>query len=64
MIVISVISLTMMLRILTALVIISSTGAIDYWDEDFDENKNCAREMEMKELQRETEPQRSASAFG
>ena len=54
----------MMLRILTALVIISSTGAIDYWDEDFDENKNCAREMEMKELQRETEPQRSASAFG
>ena len=64
MIVISVISLTMMLRILTALVIISSTGTIDYWDEDFDENKNCAREMEMEELQRETEPQRCASAFG
>ena len=39
-------------------------GDPDYWDEDFDENKNCAREMEMEELQRETEPQRCASAFG
>ena len=34
----------------------------DYWEEDFDENKNCAREREMTELQRETEPGRCASA--
>ena len=36
----------------------------DYWDEDFDENKNCVREEEMKELQRETEPGRCALAAG
>ena len=36
----------------------------DYWDEDFDENKNCAREEEMTKLQNETEPRRCASASG
>ena len=35
---------------------------LDYWDEDFDENKNCAREGEMKKLQREIDPGRCASS--
>ena len=39
-------------------------GSEDYWNEDFDENKNCVREEEMKVLQRETEPRRCASAAG
>ena len=39
-------------------------GDPDYWDEDFDENKNCAREEEMTKLQNETEPRRCASASG
>ena len=30
----------------------------DYWSDDFDENKNCVREQEMMELQREQEPGR------
>ena len=34
----------------------------DYWDEDFDENKNCVREEEMRELQQETEPGRCAES--
>ena len=39
------------------------TQAIDdYWDEDFDENKNCVREEKMTQLQRQTEPGRCASA--
>ena len=39
-------------------------GSEDYWAEDFDENKNCVREEEMKVLRRETEPGRCASAAG
>ena len=34
----------------------------DYWDEDFDVNKNCVREEEIQRLQRETEPGRSRCA--
>ena len=34
----------------------------DYWADDFDEDKNCVREEEMKELQRETEPGKCASS--
>ena len=41
-----------------------SRGNEDYWNEDFDPNKNCAKEKEMNELQRETEPIRCASAAG
>ena len=37
-------------------------GGEDYWNEDFDENKNCAREEDIKKLRRETEPGRCASA--
>ena len=37
-------------------------ATLDYWHEDFDDTKNCAREKEMKELGRETEPARCASA--
>ena len=35
---------------------------VDYWDDEFDDDKNCAREEEMKELQRETEGARCAIA--
>ena len=41
---------------------ITPASVVDYWHEDFDETKNCAREEEIKELQRETEPARCASA--
>ena len=34
----------------------------DYWADDFDENKNCVREKEMRKLQRETEPARCSSS--
>ena len=37
-------------------------AAVDYWSEDFDETKNCARDEEMKELRRETEGARCAVA--
>ena len=37
-------------------------ATLDYWHEDFDDTKNCARQEEMKELRRETEPARCASA--
>ena len=37
-------------------------GGDDYWNEDFDENKNCAREEDIEKLRRETEPVRCASA--
>ena len=37
-------------------------ASVDYWDDEFDDDKNCAREEEMKELRRETEGARCASA--
>ena len=53
-----------LMRTFTLLLLVHFTQARsdDYWNEDFDENKNCAREREMTELQRETEPGRCASA--
>ena len=54
-----------LMRTLTVILLVYFTQAReDYWDEDFDENKNCVREEEMMELQRETEPGRCASATG
>ena len=35
---------------------------VDYWDEDFDEDKNCVREEEMKELQRDVDQGKCASS--
>ena len=46
------------------LLVYFTQARVDYWDENFDENKNCVREEEMMELQRETEPGRCASATG
>ena len=37
-------------------------GSEDYWNEDFDENKNCVREEEMTKLQREADPGRCSSS--
>ena len=34
----------------------------DYFDEEFDPNKNCVREEEMKKLRGEAEPERCATA--
>ena len=36
----------------------------DYWSEDFDINKNCVRESEMKEMQKEPDPGRCAHTSG
>ena len=36
----------------------------NYWSEDFDINKNCVREPEMKEMQKEPDPGRCAHTFG
>ena len=33
----------------------------NYWSEDFDINKNCVRESEMKKMQKEPDPGRCAS---
>ena len=35
--------------------------AVDYWDADFDENKNCEKEELIGELSREENPGRCAS---
>ena len=58
-------SLMSLMRTFTVLLLVHFTQARsdDYWNEDFDENKNCARERDMKELQRETKPGRCASAI-
>ena len=54
-----------LMQLHTVLLLVHLTQARDdYWEEDFDENKNCAREREMRELQRETEPGRCADAAG
>ena len=51
------------MRTSTVILLVHFTlGADDYWDEDFDENKNCVREEEMRELKQETEPGRCAEA--
>ena len=34
----------------------------DYWADDFDEDKNCVREEEMKELQRDVDQGKCASS--
>ena len=36
----------------------------NYWSEDFDINKNCVREPEMKEMQKEPDPGRCAHTSG
>ena len=47
----------------TVLLLVYLTQArVDYWDEDFDEDKNCVREEEMKELQREVDNGKCASS--
>ena len=47
----------------TVLLLVYLTQArVDYWDEDFDEDKNCVREEEMKELQRDVEHEKCASS--
>ena len=38
----------------------SNQRNLDYWAEDFDENKNCVREKEMKELKKDPGPERCA----
>ena len=39
-----------------------SQGREDYWADDFDENKNCARQEEINQLRGETDNERCASA--
>ena len=47
----------------TVLLLVCLTQArVDYWDEDFDEDKNCVREEEMKELQRDVDQGKCASS--
>ena len=36
----------------------------DYWSEDFDINKNCVRESEMRIMRRERDPGRCAYTSG
>ena len=36
----------------------------DYWSEDFDINKNCVREPEMRIMRRERDPGRCAYTSG
>ena len=55
--------MSLLMRTSTVIFLIQFIRASDdYWDEDFDENKNCVREEEMKELKQETEPGRCAEA--
>ena len=42
--------------------IIKAKANTDYWADDFDEDKNCVREEEMKELQREEDNGKCASS--
>ena len=37
-------------------------GTEDYWDDNFDENKNCEAEEEIKKLSRLPQPKRCAVA--
>ena len=43
-----------------SLVCFTNTATDDYWNEDFDPNKNCIREDEMTELQNVPEPNNCA----
>ena len=52
-----------LMQVYTVILLMHFTqGGEDYWDEDFDENKNCDREEEMTKLQREADPGRCSSS--
>ena len=46
------------------LYLVPITKAADYWDPDFDENKNCIREEEMTKLRGAKEPAKCAAVGG
>ena len=48
------------LLILTSSIQLKVKASMDYWDDDFDEDKNCAKEELIKKLRRESGGERCA----